>query len=213
LIASLKEYPFNETVDWSNRRVVRILDSAGKCFARRGYSDTSIKEIATKIGITKSMVHYYFTSKMHLLHEVLNYINKQHMERVTKMMEISGEGAGDRTRQALKSLWKTVRDSRRFTRLSVEFWSVASRNPKLRAQLRKTHNASRELIAAGIEDALGDRVDDLPFSVDSLAALILAVLHGLAVQDYAEPKTVDVDEAYRVFMASLISGMSALGIE
>ena len=64
----------------------------------------------------------------------------------------------------------------------------------------------------GIAEALGEGKEKLPFSTQALAGLILAVLHGLEVQSYAEPDGVDVDESYRIFVASLLSGLSALGL-
>jgi len=208
----LKDYTIEGTVDWGNRRVVQILEAAGRCFARSGYAETSIKDIATKVGVTKSMVHYYFTSKAHLMLEVLSFANQRHLQRVTQRLQVTGDSPLERAREALKSLWKTVREQRRFLRLTIEFWAVAARYPKLRQRLRETHAASRQLVAVGIEDALGPQAPDLPFSLDALSGLILAVVHGLAVQDFAEPDGVDVDEAFRIFLVALLNGMHSLGL-
>lgn len=201
------------TVDWSNRRVVQLLDAAGKCFARRGFAQTSIKDIAKKVGVTKSMVHYYFTSKDHLLHEVLSYTYQRHLERVIGQLHFEGEGALDRARQGLKSLWKTVLDQPNVIRLSIEFWSAAARDKKVRGQLSEIQRTTRELIAAGIEEALGEEAGRLPFKPEALAGLILAVLDGLMIQQYAEPEGLDVDQAFRIFLAAMMSGMAAIGIK
>jgi AcrR family transcriptional regulator len=201
-----------QSVDWSNRRIVQILGAAGKCFSRRGYAETSIKEIASKVGMTKSMVHYYFSNKAHLLHEVLAYSNYRHLSKVTRQLHLSEDSSLRRARQALNGLWQTLREERRFLRLLIEFWSVALRDPELHKRLRDSHQATRKLVAQGIADALGDDARKLPVKEDVLAALILAVLHGLAVQDYAEPDAVDVDLVYRVFVGTLTAGMANLNI-
>src|SRR5699024_9898738 len=47
-----------------------ILLSGAKCFMERGYSATSIDEIAERINATKGMVYHYYGSKAELYFEV-----------------------------------------------------------------------------------------------------------------------------------------------
>jgi AcrR family transcriptional regulator len=209
----LDDYASQKTVDWDNRKVTQILNAAGKCFAQRGYAETSIKEIAGKIGITKSMVHYYFSSKAHLLYEVLTYMNHRHLSRVTKDLKVSEESPLRRARKALNALWSTIRKDKRFLRLSVDFWSIAAHDAKLHDRLRSSNAATRKTIAEGIAEALGGEKEKLPVEDEVLAALILAVVHGLSVQDYIEPEGVNVDDVFRLFVAALTAGMANLDIE
>jgi AcrR family transcriptional regulator len=44
----------------------QILDMARRLFARQGYQDTSIREIAERLGLTKTAVLYHFPSKADL---------------------------------------------------------------------------------------------------------------------------------------------------
>lgn len=41
----------------------RILDTALRLFAERGYAGTSIRDIAEELGVTKAAVHYHFAAK------------------------------------------------------------------------------------------------------------------------------------------------------
>jgi len=41
----------------------RILDSAVRLFAERGYAGTSVRDIADELAITKAAVHYHFAAK------------------------------------------------------------------------------------------------------------------------------------------------------
>jgi AcrR family transcriptional regulator len=51
-----------------------IIDSGMKLFARKGYSSTSIQEIATESGISKGAFYLHFKSKDDLLLAILEYI-------------------------------------------------------------------------------------------------------------------------------------------
>lgn len=50
----------------------KILDAAEHLFANRGYRGASVKEIATRAGVTGAMINYYFGGKLNLYHAVLD---------------------------------------------------------------------------------------------------------------------------------------------
>src|SRR5258708_1732356 len=50
----------------------RILESAAKIFALKGYSETTLAEIATEAGTFAGSLYYYFSSKEALVQEILN---------------------------------------------------------------------------------------------------------------------------------------------
>ena len=57
------EKPQQRSADWENPRVASILSAAAKCFARKGFTATTLAEIGKELGLRKSIVHYYFASK------------------------------------------------------------------------------------------------------------------------------------------------------
>ncbi len=58
----------------------KIIDSALKLFAQKGYSSTSIQEIANDCGISKGAFYIYFKSKDTLLFAILDYYYKELVE-------------------------------------------------------------------------------------------------------------------------------------
>jgi len=76
--------PAPRTVDWENPRVAAILVAAAKCFARKGFSATTLAEIGKELGLRKSIVHYYFASKAALIHEVQSYTYHKYLDRVKR---------------------------------------------------------------------------------------------------------------------------------
>ncbi|MEV0104879.1 TetR/AcrR family transcriptional regulator [Nocardia sp. NPDC050799] len=58
----------------SDERWPEILDVAGTMFAERGYSATSLQNIADELGILKGSLYYYIRSKDDLLYEVIRSV-------------------------------------------------------------------------------------------------------------------------------------------
>ena len=55
----------------------RIVKSAIELFSKRGYSETSMDDIAKKSKINKAMIYYYFKSKANLYEEVMGKVLKE----------------------------------------------------------------------------------------------------------------------------------------
>lgn len=49
----------------------QILNEAVRLFADKGYHTTTLDEIASKLGITKAALYYYFSSKNHILRSIM----------------------------------------------------------------------------------------------------------------------------------------------
>jgi TetR/AcrR family transcriptional regulator len=50
----------------------RLLTSAARMFARKGYAATTVREIVTEAGVTKPVLYYYFRNKEGLYAEILH---------------------------------------------------------------------------------------------------------------------------------------------
>ncbi|MGN7799516.1 TetR family transcriptional regulator [Leifsonia sp. 22587] len=71
-------------------RRAKIVDGAMALFAREGYGDTSLLDIATRVGVSKSALYHHFSSKDALLHEVMRERDRR----------IDDRGVADRTASA-----------------------------------------------------------------------------------------------------------------
>ena len=61
----------------------RILHSASILFAERGFSGTTIREIAERANTTKPMIYYYFENKQHLYDTIVT----EYLERLASQVE------------------------------------------------------------------------------------------------------------------------------
>ncbi len=196
-------------VDWENPRVSAILSAAAKCFARKGFSATTLAEIGKELGLRKSIVHYYFASKAALIHEVQSYSYHKYLDKVKDAIRVSGDGSTTRMMSALGSLWEVVQNNKTGTGLNIEVWSASRRDPELKRRAAALQRDARKLISEGVADVLGAQASKFP-NMNGLSTLILATVNGLAVSDYLEGEEVNAKEAYDLFLYLLRLGMKQL---
>jgi AcrR family transcriptional regulator len=197
-------------VDWENPRVSAILAAAAKCFARKGFSATTLAEIGKELGLRKSIVHYYFASKAALIHEVQSYTYHKYLDRVKDAVRASGDAdSRQRMMNALKSLWEVMQTNKTATGLNIEVWSAARRDTELKRRAATLQHDARKLVSEGMTEVLGPRSADFP-QTEALSSLILAVLNGLSVSEFLEGEEAKSKEAYDAFLYLLRLGIRSM---
>ena len=61
----------------AEERRVQLLDAALERFARKGFHDTSMEEIAESAGVTKPVLYHHFSSKAELFVELLDTVGRK----------------------------------------------------------------------------------------------------------------------------------------
>lgn len=191
----------SRSADWENPRVASILSAAAKCFARKGFTATTLAEIGKELGLRKSIVHYYFASKAALIHEVQSFTYHRYLDRLKEAIR-NGDGSPQQTTDALRALWEAIQSNKTGTGLNIEVWSAARRDPELKRRAAGLHRDARQVV----RDALGSISQKNPAKAEALSTLVLAVLNGLSVTEYLEGEEAKVKEAYEAFLELLRTG-------
>ncbi|HMR79907.1 MAG TPA: TetR/AcrR family transcriptional regulator, partial [Polyangiaceae bacterium] len=145
----------DKAADWNNPRVASILAAAAKCFARKGFSATTLAEIGKELGLRKSIVHYYFASKAALIHEVQSYSQHKYLARVQDAIKTTSDAEPrQRLIHALQSLWEVLEGNRTAMHLNIEVWSASRRDPELQRRAALLQKDARRLISEGVADVL-----------------------------------------------------------
>jgi AcrR family transcriptional regulator len=192
--------------DWQNPRVVQILDAAARCFARNGFANTTIQEIAQEAGLTKSMIHYYFESKQVLILELQAFVYERYFRRVQLKLEGLGPDSAERLQHALWEVYEIVKD-RQFLRLQLELLAEAGRDAYMKSRMDLATQRSREFIGIGSEAVVnteGAQRIELP---RSLSFLIASQLLGLRIHEFLSDDADTAREAYQLFIAMLTGAM------
>lgn len=85
-LAATATAPLPEAVPSGSRRL--ILETALRLFAERGYSGTSIRDIAAACGLQGPTIYSHYPSKEHVLAELVRIAHEEHLRRVrTALLE------------------------------------------------------------------------------------------------------------------------------
>lgn len=105
----------------------RILDAAESCFAKGGYSGTSLRSIAERAGVTQPLISHYFGSKERLFEAVLERSVRDYASAQAEQFELERDDPEFFLR-GLRVLFRWLGAQRQMTRL-VQWARLEGRLP------------------------------------------------------------------------------------
>jgi AcrR family transcriptional regulator len=171
----------------------RLIESAGKVFAERGFYGASVEEITERAGFSRGAFYSNFTSREELFLAVID----THLDAEVRALAEASEREASSPGALLEFLEsRAVRRSaegRQLTLLWSEFWLHVIRHPELAPKLAARQRAGRAAIArviAGQCDLFGFAPPGPP---EHMAAVMMAVDDGLVMQEFLDPEAVPDD--------------------
>jgi AcrR family transcriptional regulator len=127
-----------------------LVAAASRVFARRGYHQATVEEIAAEAGFSTGAVYSHFSGKEELF---LSLADLQVSERVAEIEAVADaaereDDAGAETAAQFRSFLERDAD---WPLLFYEFWSLSVRNPDLQGELAKRRDAIRDALADTLE--------------------------------------------------------------
>ena len=155
-----------------------LLEAACKVFAAHGYSGATIDAIVQAAGYSKGAFYFHFTSKEEVFIEVL-WTRAQGEEQTLRR---AGEAAAGRPLELLRAVAGFLGpggDDPLWPALLLEFWSHASRNPRVRSGVALVAKFRREALLTALRAAADAGVIRPTLSLDECADLLLTLGDGL----------------------------------
>jgi AcrR family transcriptional regulator len=159
-------------------------------FAGRGYREAAVDEIAAAAGCSKGALYWHFTGKEDLLQTLLEERIDRPMRDMVALLE-SAPPERDMSLEAAREFARQLDEQREAVLLDREYWSLAIRDPELRARYADRQRKLRDGLAAALEARarhLG--TGDLPMPSHDVARIVMGVLGGLTVDELVEPGSV-----------------------
>jgi AcrR family transcriptional regulator len=186
------------------RRRRRVVDSALACFSRNGFHATSMDDVIAATGMSSSAVYRYFRSK----DEIIAATTDEGLARVRGIFEAllahepRPEPGETLTVLVAELDSRTINPDYDMTRIAVQTWAEALRNPILNTRVRALYLEVQELITELARDWRDS--GELPegADVEAVAKTLFSLMHGLIIMHHVV-SDVPAD--------ALRSGLSLLG--
>ena len=184
----------------------RIRHAAAALFREKGFNGTSMRELATAVGLTKSSLYHHYPSKQALLAEIIEVT----MSRVTPLVRdiaASDLPAAERLRRALALHTIESIHERDYVACFREEGRYLS------STFMATHRHKRDeyegLFQAMIEQ--GIESGELPAQDSTLATMAVLGMCDSVIRRYWPPGTYTPDEIATAFADTAVRGLGALG--
>ena len=137
-----------ENIAIRERRRQQLIDSTMATIARRGFSDTTMGDVAKGANLSHGIVNFHFKSKDQLLVETLRHVTEEYRSVWARAVEKAGPGVADK----LAALYLADLDPAVCTRKKLAVWHAFYGEAKSRPIYREICGVSdRQRIDAGID--------------------------------------------------------------
>ncbi len=173
----------------------KIIQGASKLIIEKGVANTSLADIAVRVGISKGTLYYYYRSKGELVFD----ISERHMEYVSSKIFnwIDQSGVGLTAREIVRLFFKTIVSSETKGHIHVYLIQEAlTDNKSLKKRFVEAYGYWTTLIEQGL-----DRIMPPGRDYGILARLILASVDGLLLQQLLGVEDVHLDDITRYLMS------------
>jgi AcrR family transcriptional regulator len=167
-----------------------LLIAALRVFARRGYREAGVDEIAAEAGYSKGALYWHFSGKEELLMALIDErIDAPVRDRVALLA--SAPPDRDMSIEATRTFAQQLKQEREALLLEREYWTLAIRDRELRARYVERQAELRDALAAALEARarhLG--TPNLPMPAQDVARIVMSIIGGLTTDELTEPGSV-----------------------
>jgi AcrR family transcriptional regulator len=189
------------------QRRSQIADAAITCFAKKGYYEASMDDIAKAAGLSKGSLYWHFPSKRDLFKTLLESWIAEVMEGLPEAVAACRTNAEKLTLIA-DSIKNTVAVRPDLARAQLEFGAQALRDDEFREWFRASYVQQREFFTGILEEGLRSG-EFRAVPVHATARMIMAYFDGLflhrEVNDIGDDVDVLLDEAKSTLFALLLN--------
>ncbi len=165
----------------------RIISAAHAAFAEKGYDQTTMEDIATRIGVSKGALYLYFSSK----EELFACIAETRQGALRNVLQASLNN-GDLL-QSSRLFFDTVMDARDVynTNLTFEVIAEGSRNEALRDILLEDYHKRLQILNDFLTTQRAEGRIRSDINIEQLSLTISALFNGLMIS-----KILGIDQAH-----------------
>jgi AcrR family transcriptional regulator len=159
------------------RRRVELIEATIESIARRGFSDTTLADVADIAGLSRGIVNFYFRSKDQLFADTLQFLADEYRQAWQKALARAGERPADRLRAMVMVNFEPRVCSRKKLAVWFAFFGEAKSRPAYLAMCGERDREGWQVLVGLVEALIADGGYDLP--IDQVARLLDSVTDGM----------------------------------
>ena len=188
----------------------QIIEAAARVFARSGYSNAVIADIALQANIGKGTVYEYFKSKEDLFFAVFEWFQKKTEKAATVGISSLGGGAADRLKalnDSLMGMWNEIKDV--FV-LVMEFWAASSSTQmrqRFKGAFKQLYDDYRHIVSALIQEGINSGEFRSDVKPEPVAAALVGTWDALFLQAWFDD-SFDPAATAKDFLDTVLHGLA-----
>lgn len=188
--------------EYSEARRRQIIDAAYQCFARKGFHQTTMRDIYEEAKLSPGAVYHYFDSKDEIIQASFDFDYQRSRE-----LFAAAEASDDPIRaiaELLDFFFHGLKGAAMLGagRVNVQGWGEALVNPRVGETIREVLESYIQALSPTIRKAQAAGQIDKALDPRSVCQLLLSVYYGLELQLALDPE-LDV-EGYAAVVKALL---------
>ncbi len=195
--------------DVSEERKSQILEAAIAVFARLGFQQTRMDDIASQAGLSKGALYLYYKSKDAVIAALLKYFFTQEFKRLQSFVASEREeSVTEQLLQLTRQLFSAMKWIEQLMPLAFEFYALAGRDKEVRQFLREYFKDYRTALARLIQRGI-ERGEFRAIDAEATAITLVALYEGMALLYFVDPQALAWSEQSETAIYSLLQGIQA----
>jgi AcrR family transcriptional regulator len=162
-------------------KINEILKNSLKILAKNGFENTTIANIATESGVSRGILHYYFSDKEDLVSKVLAYSSDEII--LGSIKGIRGKTPDEIIDNIIKDNIQNFKKNPDSFAFLFEMWCASRRSQRIKNELIKCSYKVTKAIKMVLDDAI--KKDILKIDIkytEEIAKALLALFNGIAFE-------------------------------
>lgn len=165
----------------SGAKAQRIVDAMRSSVAARGIAGATFEHVAREAGVSRGLLHYYFSTKERLLVEVVRRDSEIRVARLEEPLAAAAS-ADDVLDVLVSSLLDLIENEPGFFVLLFELFTAGRRNPEIGNEVGEMFRRTRKSVAGSLEAKDAEGVIALRYGAAPTVAYLFAIADGIAIQ-------------------------------
>jgi AcrR family transcriptional regulator len=193
--------------DVSEERRSQILEAASAVFARLGFHEARMDDIAHEAGLSKGALYLYYNSKDAIIAALLRFFFDQELGMLRRLLQAGSEQpAREQLLMVNRRMGEAMKWMEAMRPIAFEFYAIAARQKNVRQFLKEYFKEYRQLLALLIQRGV-ESGEFKPLDAQSVAITVAALYEGLVLLWMVDPQAVQWEKASEESLRLLLGGL------